>query len=331
MALDASKLSAQAIRARVMRGVILVLLASLSLSALSGCSFSKRSDASASEVKGKFPAVSGEIGKAPRMEAGTGNAPGDLQVRVLHEGDGRPVTAKDQVLMDVLGNLWDGKTVMSTFRMGESAQGYAMSEVIPGWKQALIGKKLRSRIQIAVPPQLGFQGEAAKSIPANSTMVFVIDLISAMDLYDFSALKSAKKISKSFNKLPKGLKITGAPGTEPQVSIDPTLPAPKTKQIIMLYQGKGPNLEPDDFPGVHLTAATYEQGRWSKVSSSWPGEKMLSTPSTVQTTPQFLGVPVGSRMVMIDPAEDERQGAKAHPARIAIYDIGAKQTSTRLG
>ena len=323
-------ISSLPIRLRSARVIVLVVVAALGLSLLSGCS-SAASDASAPEVKGKFPAVTGELGETPQMQAGSGKAPTSLQVRVLHEGDGRPVTVKDQVLMDTLGNLWDGKTVMSTFRIGDSAQGYAMSEVIPGWKQALIGKKLRSRVQITVPPQLGFQGEAAKRIPANSTMVFVIDLISAMDLRDVSALKQAKKIDKSFDKLPKGLKISGAPGTQPQISIDPALPAPKTKQVIMLYQGKGPKLEPDDFPGVHLTAASYEDGTWSKVSSSWPSGKMVSTPSTVQTTPQFLGVPVGSRMVMIDPAEGERQGSKAHPARIAIYDIGGKQTSTRLG
>lgn len=323
-------ISSLPIRLRSARVIVLAVLAALGLSLLSGCS-SAASDAPAPEVKGKFPAVTGELGETPQMQAGSGKAPTSLQVRVLHEGDGRPVTVKDQVLMDTLGNLWDGKTVMSTFRIGDSAQGYAMSEVIPGWKQALIGKKLRSRVQITVPPQLGFQGEAAKRIPANSTMVFVIDLISAMDLSDVSALKQAKKIDKSFDKLPKGLKISGAPGTQPQISIDPALPAPKTKQVIMLYQGKGSKLEPDDFPGVHLTAASYEDGTWSKVSSSWPSGKMVSTPSTVQTTPQFLGVPVGSRMVMIDPAEGERQGSKAHPARIAIYDIGAKQTSTRLG
>lgn len=323
-------ISSLPIRLRPARVIVLAVVAALGVSLLSGCS-SAASDASAPEVKGKFPAVTGELGETPQMQAGSGKAPTSLQVRVLHEGDGRPVTVKDQVLMDTLGNLWDGKTVMSTFRIGDSAQGYAMSEVIPGWKQALIGKKLRSRVQITVPPQLGFQGEAAKRIPANSTMVFVIDLISAMDLSDVSALKQAKKIDKSFDKLPKGLKISGAPGTQPQISIDPALPAPKTKQVIMLYQGKGPKLEPDDFPGVHLTAASYEDGTWSKVSSSWPSGKMVSTPSTVQTTPQFLGVPVGSRMVMIDPAEGERQGSKAHPARIAIYDIGAKQTSTRLG
>lgn len=323
-------ISSLPIRLRSARVIVLTVVAALGLSLLSGCS-SAASDASAPEVKGKFPAVTGELGETPQMQAGSGKAPTSLQVRVLHEGDGRPVTVKDQVLMDTLGNLWDGKTVMSTFRIGDSAQGYAMSEVIPGWKQALIGKKLRSRVQITVPPQLGFQGEAAKRIPANSTMVFVIDLISAMDLRDVSALKQAKKIDKSFDKLPKGLKISGAPGTQPQISIDPALPAPKTKQVIMLYQGKGPKLETDDFPGVHLTAASYEDGTWSKVSSSWPSGKMVSTPSTVQTTPQFLGVPVGSRMVMIDPAEGERQGSKAHPARIAIYDIGAKQTSTRLG
>lgn len=323
-------ISSLPIRLRSARVIVLTVVAALGVSLLSGCS-SAASDASAPEVKGKFPAVTGELGETPQMQAGSGKAPTSLQVRVLHEGDGRPVTVKDQVLMDTLGNLWDGKTVMSTFRIGDSAQGYAMSEVIPGWKQALIGKKLRSRVQITVPPQLGFQGEAAKRIPANSTMVFVIDLISAMDLSDVSALKQAKKINKSFDKLPKGLKISGVPGTQPQISIDPALPAPKTKQVIMLYQGKGPKLEPDDFPGVHLTAASYEDGTWSKVSSSWPSGKMVSTPSTVQTTPQFLGVPVGSRMVMIDPAEGARQGAKAHPARIAIYDIGAKQTSTRLG
>ena len=313
-----------------MRVIAVALLAAVCLCSLAGCS-QGGTEASAPEVKGKFPAVSGELGQAPQMEAGVGKAPTSLQVRVLHQGEGRKVTAQDQVLMDTLGNLWDGKTVMSTFRIGDSAQGYAMSEVIAGWKQGLIGKKLGSRVQLTVPPKLGFQGEAAKRIPADSTMVFVIDLISAMDLSDVSALKQAKKIDKSFEKLPKGVKITGAPGSQPQLSIDPDTPAPELKQVIMLYQGAGPKLEPDDFPGVHLTAASYQQGEWSKVSSSWESGKMVSTPATVQTTPQFLGVPIGSRMVMIEPAEGARQGAKAHPARIAIYDIGAKQTSSRLG
>ena len=319
-----------AVKTLKMRVIAVALLAAVCLCSLAGCS-QGGTQASAPEVKGKFPAVSGELGQAPQMEAGVGKAPTSLQVRVLHQGDGRKVTAQDQVLMDTLGNLWDGKTVMSTFRIGDSAQGYAMSEVIAGWKQGLIGKKLGSRVQLTVPPKLGFQGEAAKRIPADSTMVFVIDLISAMDLSDVSALKQAKKIDKSFEKLPKGVKITGAPGSQPQLSIDPDMPAPELKQVIMLYQGKGPKLEPDDFPGVHLTAASYQQGEWSKVSSSWESGKMVSTPATVQTTPQFLGVPIGSRMVMIEPAEGARQGAKAHPARIAIYDIGAKQTSTRLG
>ena len=319
-----------AVKTLKMRVIAVALLAAVCLCSLAGCS-QGGTEASAPEVKGKFPAVSGELGQAPQMEAGAGKAPTSLQVRVLHQGDGRKVTAQDQVLMDTLGNLWDGKTVMSTFRIGDAAQGYAMSEVIAGWKQGLIGKKLGSRVQLTVPPKLGFQGEAAKRIPADSTMVFVIDLISAMDLSDVSALKQAKKIDKSFEKLPKGVKITGAPGSQPQLSIDPDMPAPELKQVIMLYQGKGPKLEPDDFPGVHLTAASYQQGEWSKVSSSWESGKMVSTPTTVQTTPQFLGVPIGSRMVMIEPAEGARQGAKAHPARIAIYDIGAKQTSARLG
>ena len=319
-----------AVKTLKMRVIAVALLAAVCLCSLAGCS-QGGTEASAPEVKGKFPAVSGELGQAPQMEAGVGKAPTSLQVRVLHQGEGRKVTAQDQVLMDTLGNLWDGKTVMSTFRIGDSAQGYAMSEVIAGWKQGLIGKKLGSRVQLTVPPKLGFQGEAAKRIPAGSTMVFVIDLISAMDLSDVSALKQAKKIDKSFEKLPKGVKITGAPGSQPQLSIDPDMPAPELKQVIMLYQGTGPKLEPDDFPGVHLTAASYQQGEWSKVSSSWESGKMVSTPTTVQTTPQFLGVPIGSRMVMIEPAEGARQGAKAHPTRIAIYDIGAKQTSTRLG
>ncbi|MDU5854387.1 MAG: hypothetical protein E6Z39_01690, partial [Varibaculum cambriense] len=103
------------LRVRSVRVIVLVLVAALGISLLSGCS-SAASDASAAEVKGKFPAVTGELGQAPQMEAGSGKAPTSLQVRVLHEGDGRPVTAKDQVLMDTLGNLWDGKTVMSTFR-----------------------------------------------------------------------------------------------------------------------------------------------------------------------------------------------------------------------
>ena len=49
--------------------------------------------------------------------------------------------------------------------------------VIEGWLEGLKGQKVGSEVLLVVPPSLGDGDQAQGEIPANSTLVFVVDIL----------------------------------------------------------------------------------------------------------------------------------------------------------
>ncbi|MCI6773963.1 MAG: FKBP-type peptidyl-prolyl cis-trans isomerase, partial [Bifidobacterium pseudolongum] len=49
--------------------------------------------------------------------------------------------------------------------------------VIQGWTEGLRGKKVGSQVLLVVPPDLGYGDKEQGEIPANSTLVFVVDIL----------------------------------------------------------------------------------------------------------------------------------------------------------
>jgi len=49
--------------------------------------------------------------------------------------------------------------------------------VIPGWVQGLVGMRVGGRRELIIPPALAYKNQANGTIPANSTLIFVIDLL----------------------------------------------------------------------------------------------------------------------------------------------------------
>jgi peptidylprolyl isomerase len=52
-----------------------------------------------------------------------------------------------------------------------------LDAVVPGFAQALKGQTVGSQILVVIPPSLGYGDKATSSIPAGSTLVFVIDVL----------------------------------------------------------------------------------------------------------------------------------------------------------
>ncbi|MEU6059501.1 FKBP-type peptidyl-prolyl cis-trans isomerase [Streptomyces sp. NPDC047097] len=119
-------------------------------------------------------------GKAPSIEVPKGAAPKKLVAEYILEGDGEAVKPTDKLLLQYKGVLWDGgKEFDSSYKSGELAQ-FPLANLIKGWQQGLAGKKVGSRVMLVVPPELGYGDKASGDIPANSTLVFSLDILAKL-------------------------------------------------------------------------------------------------------------------------------------------------------
>ncbi|WP_196834838.1 FKBP-type peptidyl-prolyl cis-trans isomerase [Zhihengliuella flava] len=106
-------------------------------------------------------------------------APDGLAVQVLEEGDGREVTAEDEVTAHYYGVRWeDGERFDGSYESGEPVP-FALNQVIPGWTQGLAGQKVGSTVTLTIPTDLAY-GEDAEAMgrPAGP-LVFVVEIVDA--------------------------------------------------------------------------------------------------------------------------------------------------------
>jgi FKBP-type peptidyl-prolyl cis-trans isomerase FklB len=104
--------------------------------------------------------------------------PSGLQYAVLREGDGERPGENDTVKVRYRGMLIDGTEFDSSYGRDEP-ETLSVTEVIPGWTEALQLMKRGSRWRIFVPPNLGYgeRGQPPRIAP-NCTLIFDIELIS---------------------------------------------------------------------------------------------------------------------------------------------------------
>ncbi|CAM5787719.1 FKBP-type peptidyl-prolyl cis-trans isomerase [Cellulomonas persica] len=115
----------------------------------------------------------------PTVTAATGDAPTELTVQPLIEGTGKTVEAGDNVLVQYSGVLWDGTPFDSSWERSEpfTVSSIGQAQVIDGWNEGLVGQKVGSQVLLVVPPDKGYGDQESGSIPANSTLVFVVDIL----------------------------------------------------------------------------------------------------------------------------------------------------------
>lgn len=110
-----------------------------------------------------------------RVEVKT--TPSGLQYEVLKEGDGAQPTANDQVEVYYTGKLIDGTVFDSSEERGMPAT-FGVTQVIPGWVEALQLMKAGSRWRLFIPSQLAYGPNGAGGvIGPNATLIFDVELL----------------------------------------------------------------------------------------------------------------------------------------------------------
>lgn len=107
--------------------------------------------------------------------------PAETRVSTLIKGRGDKVKEDQVVTINYSGFVWDsGVKFESTWDNGEPTQFQAsQGQLIPGFLKALIGKPIGSRVLAVIPPKEAYGSQEQGSIPANSTLIFVIEILGA--------------------------------------------------------------------------------------------------------------------------------------------------------
>jgi len=102
-----------------------------------------------------------------------------LKIEDLKKGDGT-VTATTGKTIEVhyTGTLTNGKKFDSSLDRGQPfAFKLGAGQVIKGWDQGIEGMKVGGKRKLTIPPDLAYGNQQVGPIPANSTLIFEVELL----------------------------------------------------------------------------------------------------------------------------------------------------------
>jgi len=102
-----------------------------------------------------------------------------LQYKVLEAGTGATPAPENTVEVHYKGTLLDGTEFDSSFKRGVPAQ-FGVTQVIPGWVEALQLMKEGAKWELYVPAELAYgPGGTGGLIGPNQTLIFEVELLKA--------------------------------------------------------------------------------------------------------------------------------------------------------
>jgi len=112
-----------------------------------------------------------------KAKQGVTETPSGLQYEVIKMGTGPKPTAQNTVKVHYIGTTIDGTEFDSSVKRGQPAQ-FPVSQVIPGWTEALQLMPVGSKFKLTIPQNLAYGARGAgERIKPFSTLVFDVELL----------------------------------------------------------------------------------------------------------------------------------------------------------
>lgn len=124
--------------------------------------------------------VTGDLDSKPDVPLPDGDV-SELGIEDLIVGEGKPAKVGDNVVVQYVGVLaTDGTEFDASWDRGQPFEfPLGQGRVIPGWDQGVEGMLPGGRRVLTIPSDLAYGASGQGDIPADSDLVFVVDLISA--------------------------------------------------------------------------------------------------------------------------------------------------------
>jgi FKBP-type peptidyl-prolyl cis-trans isomerase len=105
--------------------------------------------------------------------------PTELMIKDIVVGTGAEAKSGDTVTVNYVGKLTNGTVFDASANHGTTGFSFPLGagRVIKGWDQGVAGMKVGGKRELVIPASLGYADQAVGSIPANSTLVFEVDLL----------------------------------------------------------------------------------------------------------------------------------------------------------
>ncbi|MCI6585321.1 MAG: FKBP-type peptidyl-prolyl cis-trans isomerase [Mobiluncus sp.] len=263
------------------------------------------------------PAVTAgtKFGEEPAIAPGEGNAPNDFIRNILISGTGTEVSSGADVVVNYKGQKWNGEVFDSSWGRGSTAS-FNLHNVVDGWRWGLAGTHVGDRVELVIPPKLGYREltpdeqalkAAGQQVPgkhelAGETLVFVVDVVFSPPVLAETQLAAYTQVlSKSMPtgaKLPDGLKIYCQPGEEPQPAYVENSKVPSQPRTVWTMEGQGRTIEAGDQIGYVIV-----YGSWGDApKSTWTNGSSVSWAQAEDV--QAVGKKVGSRAVLVGPPNE---------------------------
>jgi FKBP-type peptidyl-prolyl cis-trans isomerase len=312
---------------RRLAGLLVVPLLLLSAAAC-GSNDDKGSDSTS--PKNGLPAITAgaKFGEKPTLAKGEGDPPKELKVETISEGKGATLKKGDPVQVNYLGQSWDSdKPFDNSFdRKQPFDLTLGAGGVIQGWDKGLVGQKVGSRIEMSIPPELGYGAQGQGDIKPNATLVFVIDILKSTPV-PLSA--KGTEVAQDNIDLPKV--GTNTDGKAPSVTFPKSVAAPKKLVSNYVLEGTGPVLTAKDSVVVKYEAYLWDGAK--KFDSTYQAGKTQTFPLAQVTLKGLkdgiVGKKVGSRVLLVIPPDQafgdkEQQGIPKNSTLVFAVDLLTK-------
>jgi peptidylprolyl isomerase len=146
----------------------IILLASIALIAVSACTKKpEATDANTAAPAANTAQVAQPATTEPKVE-----------VTDVVVGNGTEATAGKDVVVHYTGTLKDGTKFDSSVDRNEPFPfKLGVGQVIKGWDQGVQGMKVGGKRKLVIPAELAYGDKAIGKIPANSTLLFDVELL----------------------------------------------------------------------------------------------------------------------------------------------------------
>lgn len=111
-------------------------------------------------------------------DAQTPKNPTSLGVYPIVKGPGPVLKTGDSISVEYFGQIYPDGDVFNPWTGQSFDLVLGAGNVIKGWDTGLVGQRVGSRVELVIPPAFGYGDKAQSGIPAGSTLVFTVQIVS---------------------------------------------------------------------------------------------------------------------------------------------------------